>query len=49
MKYAENADEAKEQIKLRDYGNVMPIKEELVRIVLVFNGKDREIAYFEQV
>lgn len=56
LKYVENTDEAsykldeaKEQIKLRDYGNVMPIKEELVRIVLVFNGKDREIAYFEQV
>lgn len=40
--------EAIEQIKSRNYGDTM-INMKLLRIALVFNGKDRKIAYFKEV
>ena len=54
FKYANNDTEAKsklseaiEQIKSRDYGNVLPVKNELIRIATVFNA-DPEVIAFSQ-
>ncbi len=54
FKYANNDTEAKsklseaiEQIKSRDYGNVLPVKDELIRIATVFNA-DPEVRAFSQ-
>ena len=54
FKYANNDTEAKsklseaiEQIKSRDYGNVLPVKNELIRIATVFNA-DPEVRAFSQ-
>ena len=54
FKYANNDTEAKsklseaiEQIKSRDYGNVLPVKDELIRIATVFNA-DPEVRAFLQ-
>ena len=58
LKYAENETEAKakldeavEQIKSRDYGNILPLKDELLRIAAVFNAdpKVRAFTYYKQV
>ena len=54
FKYAENETEAKaklldavEQIKTRDYGNIVPKKTELLRIVAVFNAAPKVRAFTE--
>ena len=54
FKYAQNETEAKaklseaiEQIKTRDYGNIMPRKDELLRIAAVFNA-DPKVRAFTQ-
>ncbi len=54
FKYAKNEIEAKvklseaiEQIKTRDYGNIVPKKAELLRIVAVFNADPKERAFTE--
>ena len=52
FKYAQNETEAKaklseaiEQIKSRDYGNIVPRKNELLRIAAVFNADPKVIAF----
>ena len=54
FKYAKNETEAKsklldavEQIKTRDYGNIVPKKTELLRIVAVFNADPKVRAFTE--
>ena len=54
FKYAENETEAKaklseavEQIKTRDYGNIQPKKNELLRIATVFNADPKVRAFTE--
>ena len=54
FKYAENETEAKaklldavEQIKTRDYGNIVPKKTELLRIAAVFNAAPKVRAFTE--
>ena len=54
FKYAENETEAKtklneaiEQIKTRDYGNILPKKKELLRIAAVFNADSKVRAFTE--
>ncbi len=54
FKYAKNEIESKvklseaiEQIKTRDYGNIVPKKAELLRIVAVFNADPKERAFTE--
>ena len=54
FKYAENETEAKaklseaiEQIKTRDYGNILPKKTELLRIAAVFNADPKVRAFTE--
>ena len=54
FKYAENETEAKsklseavEQIKSRDYGNILPKKNELLRIAAVFNADPKVRAFTE--
>ena len=54
FKYAENETEAKaklseavEQIKTRDYGNIVPKKNELLRIAAVFNADPKVRAFTE--
>ena len=54
FKYAENETEAKaklseavEQIKTRDYGNILPKKKELLRIATVFNADPKVRAFTE--
>ena len=54
FKYAENETEAKsklseavEQIKSRDYGNILPKKNELLRIATVFNADPKVRAFTE--
>ena len=54
FKYAENETEAKaklseavEQIKTRDYGNILPKKNELIRIAAVFNADPKVRAFTE--
>ena len=54
FKYAENETEAKtklneaiEQIKTRDYGNILPKKKELLRIAAVFNAESKVRAFRE--
>ena len=54
FKYAKNETEAKaklseaiEQIKTRDYGNIVPRKDELLRIVAVFNADPKVRAFTE--
>ena len=54
FKYAKNETEAKsklldavEQIKTRDYGNIVPNKTELLRIVAVFNADPKVRAFTE--
>ena len=54
FKYAENETEAKaklseavEQIKTRDYGNILPKKNELLRIATVFNADPKVRAFTE--
>ena len=54
FKYAQNETEAKtklneaiEQIKTRDYGNIMPKKDELLRIAAVFNAEPKVRALTE--
>ena len=58
FKYAENETEAKaklseavEQIKTRDYGNILPKKNELLRIATVFNAdpKVRSFTEYQEV
>lgn len=58
LKFAQNDKEAKiklkeavEQIKSRDYGNIIPVKKELIRIAAVFNAdpKVRAFKEFENV
>lgn len=58
LKLAQNDEEAKiklkeavEQIKSRDYGNILPVKKELIRIAAVFNAdtKVRAFKEFENV
>ena len=52
FKYAQNEIEAKtklneaiEQIKTRDYGNILPKKKELLRIAAVFNAEPKVRAF----
>ena len=54
FKYAQNETEAKtklseavEQIKTRDYGNILPKKDELIRIAAVFNADPKVRAFTE--
>ena len=54
FKYAQNEAEAKsklreavEQIKTRDYGNILPKKDELIRIAAVFNADPKVRAFTE--
>ena len=54
FKYAQNESEAKsklseaiEQIKTRDYGNIVPKKAELIRIAAVFNADPKVRAFTE--
>ena len=54
FKYAKNEAEAKsklseavEQIKIRDYGNILPKKNELIRIAAVFNADPKVRAFTE--
>ena len=54
FKYAQNETEAKaklseavEQIKSRDYGNILPKKDELIRIAAVFNADPKVRAFTE--
>ena len=54
FKYAQNESEAKtklteaiEQIKTRDYGNILPKKAELLRIAAVFNADPKVRAFTE--
>ena len=54
FKYAENETEAKaklkeavEQIKSRDYGNILPKKDELIRIAVVFNADPKVRSFTE--
>ena len=54
FKYAQNETEAKaklneavEQIKTRDYGNILPKKNELIRIAAVFNADPKVRAFTE--
>ena len=54
FKYVENETEAKaklneavEQIKSRDYGNILPKKDELIRIAAVFNADPKVRAFTE--
>ena len=54
FKYANNETEAKtklseavEQIKTRDYGNILPKKDELIRIAAVFNADPKVRAFTE--
>ena len=54
FKYANNENEAKaklseavEQIKSRDYGNILPKKDELIRIAAVFNADPKVRAFTE--
>ena len=54
FKYAQNETEAKaklseaiEQIKTRDYGNIVPRKDELLRIAAVFNADPKVRAFTE--
>lgn len=58
LKFSQNDEEAKiklkeavEQIKSRDYGNILPVKKELIRIAAVFNAdtKVRAFKEFENV
>lgn len=58
LKFAQNDDEVKiklkeavEQIKSRDYGNILPVKKEHIRIAAVFNAdpKVRAFKEFENV
>ena len=58
FKYAQNESEAKtklseavEQIKTRDYGNILPKKAELLRIAAVFNAdpKVRAFTFYQKV
>ncbi len=56
LKYASNEseaqkklDEAIQQIKDKDYGNVLPEKAELLRVALVFDGEKRQITHYAQV
>ena len=55
LKFAQNDKEAKiklkeavEQIKSRDYGNILPVKKELIRIAAVFNA-DPKVRAFKEV
>ena len=55
LKLAQNDEEAKiklkeavEQIKSRDYGNILPVKKELIRIAAVFNA-DTKVRAFKEV
>ena len=55
FKFAKDESETKKQlnnainqINLRDYVNIPPLKE-LIRIALVYDAQNREIAYFEKV
>lgn len=52
LKFAQNDEEARiklkeavEQIKSRDYGNVIPVKKELIRIAAVFNADPKVRAF----
>ena len=52
FKYAQNETEAKaklseavEQVKTRDYGNIVPRKDELLRIAAVFNADPKVRAF----
>lgn len=54
LKFAQNDDEAKiklkeavEQIKSRDYGNILPVKKEHIRIAAVFNADPKVRAFKE--
>lgn len=54
LKFAQNDKEAKiklkeavEQIKSRDYGNILPVKKELIRIAAVFNAEPKVRAFKE--
>lgn len=54
FKYAKNDTEAKaklldavEQIKTRDYGNIVPKKNELLRIAAVFNADPKVRSFTE--
>ena len=54
FKYAKDETEAKaklseaiEQIKTRDYGNIVPRKDELLRIAAVFNADPKVRAFTE--
>ncbi len=56
LKYASNEseaqkklDEAIQQIKDKDYGNVLPEKAELLRVALVFDGEKRQITHYKRV
>ncbi len=56
LKYASNEseaqkklDEAIQQIKDKDYGNVLPEKAELLRVALVFDGEKRQITHYAQI
>ena len=55
LKFAQNDKEAKiklkeavEQIKSRDYGNIIPVKKELIRIAAVFDA-DTKVRAFKEV
>ncbi len=56
LKYADGTDNAQKklkeaisQIKEKDYGNVLPKKEELLRVALVFDKQKRQITHYQQV
>ena len=55
LKYAQNSEDSKiklkeavDQIKSRDYGNIIPVKKELIRIAAVFNA-DTKVRSFKEV
>ncbi len=45
----EKLTEAVSQIKLRDYGNTLPIKQELLRIAMVFDAESRAFVAYQAV
>ena len=47
MKAKAKLSEAVEQIKSRDYGNILPKKDELIRIAAVFNADPKVRAFTE--
>ncbi len=56
LKYAKDASEVKdklqkaqEQIKIRDYGNTLPYKKELIRLAVVFDGEQKEFTAYKSV